>query len=716
MSTEVAGAEEPIGPDGGLRALCSVGAFFRIAADPHVLARDLALGGRTAEPDDLVRAAKLIGLRARIVERVSAKRLASIPTPALIRDKAGLFLVYLGSKTEGLFRVVDIGTRTMRDLALTDLHAEIEPFAILIGRRFAGAGTDPEAFTLRWFLPSLVRYKVPISNVLLASLFVQLFALVTPLFFQVIIDKVLTYRSESTLQVLTIGLVAIGIFDVTLQYLRIYALAHTSNRIDVELGSRLFHHLMRLPLTFFESRATGQIVARMRELETIRAFLTGQGLFSAIDLVFTVIFIGVLLLYSARLTLIVLVSIPAYVLIAMLIRPALRRRIKEKFRRNADAQQFLVETVVGATTVKAAAVEPVMQALWEEKLAAYVRTSFDATKLAALGQNGIQFVSRVSTAGVLFFGASLVIDGELTVGALIAFNMIASQAVQPILRLSQLWQDFQQIQVSVEQLGDILNRPQERYQDGHAPMPRPKGAITIRDVTFRYRVGSPEVLKNISLDIAAGEVIGIVGPSGSGKSTVAKLLQKFYELDQGSIVLDGTDFRQVNTGWLRTNIGVVLQENTLFNRTVHDNIAFADPGTPRPRVMQAAGLAGAAEFISRLPHGYDTMLEERGANLSGGQRQRLAIARALVTNPPILIFDEATSALDYESERVIQANMRAIARNRTVIVIAHRLATVRHCNRIVVMDDGRIVDLGTHDELLARPQGLYARLWSLQSA
>jgi ATP-binding cassette, subfamily B, bacterial HlyB/CyaB len=423
----------------------------------------------------------------------------------------------------------------------------------------------------------------------------------------------------------------------------------------------------------------------------------------------------VMFVYSVKLTLVVLISIPVYVLIAGAIRPVLREQIKERFNRGARSQQFLVESIVGAPTLKAASVEPMMQAQWEERLAAYVRTSFDAGVTGALGQNLIQYVSKVTTALILFFGAQSVIEGSMSVGELIAFNMIASQVVQPILRLSQLWQDFQQVQVSVARLGDILNAPPEPVPQNLLTLPPPRGAIEFRRVTMRYRPESADVLRDVSLSITAGEVVGIVGPSGSGKSTLTKLVQRLYSPQAGQVMIDGVDVAQLDPGWLRRQTGVVLQENILFNRTIHENIALGDPAMPRLMVMQAAKLAGADEFIAQLPQGYDTMIEERGANLSGGQRQRVAIARALATNPRILILDEATSALDYESERIIQENMRAIVRGRTVIIIAHRLAAVRPCTRIFGMVQGEIVENGTHDELMRREGGLYARLWALQS-
>ena len=714
-----AAVEAPLVPapkgDPGLRALCGIAAYYRIAADPVHLQREMALAGRDADAPALIRAAGLIGLKARRVRRTSEKQLVATPTPAIGRLREGGFIVYGGRLPDGRLRVVDPVTSIDRSLPPDAFLAEVEPELIIVGRKLGGTGYDPKTFGFRWFLPSIWRYRKPLAHVLLASLFVQVFALVTPLFFQVVVDKVLSHKGYSTLFVLVAGIVIVGLFDVLLQYQRTYALSHTTNRIDVELGQRLFRHLLRLPLSYFETRAAGQTVARVRELENIRAFLTGQGLFSALDLVFTFVFIAVLLAYSWKLTLVVLASIPLYVLIAFGLRPALQERVREKFNRGAVSQQFLVEAVVGIQTVKASAVEPILQAQWEERLAAYVKTSFGVTLLGAFGQNGVQYVSKLTTALLMLFGAKAVIDGELSIGSLVAFNMIAGQVTAPVLRLSQLWQDFQQVQVSVERLGDILNAPAEASPRARTVLPPPRGLIEFRNVTFRYRPGSQDVVKGVSVVIRPGEVVGIVGSSGSGKSTLTKLIQRLYTPQDGQILLDGADLSQVDPAWLRGNIGVVLQENLLFNRTIHDNIALAAPAMPRAQVIAIARLAGADEFIARMPQGYDTLIEERGANLSGGQRQRIAIARALATNPPILIFDEATSALDYESERVIQANMRQIVRNRTVIIIAHRLAAVRPCDRIIGMEDGRIVEAGPHDELIARQEGVYSKLWALQN-
>ena len=701
--------------DTGLIGLALIAQFYRIAADPMQLRHELALTGRLATCEDIVRGANRLGLRARILTGVRLKRFAAAPLPALAPLKAGGFCVLAVGSAAGKIRTVDPVLRVPREIPVEEAAALTDGRLVLITRRLAGAGINPATFGFAWFWPSILRYRWPLSNVVVASLFLQIFALATPLFFQLVVDKVLVHKGLSTLEVLVAGLVALGVFEALLQFLRAYTLNHTTNRIDVELGRRLFHHLFRLPVAYFETRAAGQTVARVRELETIRAFLTGQGLTSLLDLVFTLVFFVVLFLYSVKLTLVIVGSIPVYLLIAGFVRPILRTQISEKFNRGARSQQFLVELIVGALTLKAASVEPVMQAQWEERLASYVSTSFDASITAAAGQNLIQFVSRATTAMILFLGAEAVIDGSMTVGELIAFNMISAQVIQPILRLSQLAQDFQQAQISVARLGDILNSPPEPVPQNLLTLPPPRGAIEFRSVFFRYRPELPDALQNIDLVIAPGEVIGFVGQSGSGKSTLAKVIQRLYSPRLGQVMLDGVDISQLDPGWLRRQIGVVLQENILFNRSVHENIALGDPAMPRAAVMQAARLAGADEFIANLPQGYDTIVEERGANLSGGQRQRLAIARALATNPRILIFDEATSALDYESEKIVQDNMRAIVRGRTVIVIAHRLAALRPCNRIAVMRRGEIAEIGTHEALLAKPGGLYARLWALQT-
>ncbi len=709
-----AGLADGPAPDAGLAALALVASFHHVSADPAQLRHELGLTGERAEAGDIVRAAQRLKLKARLLTGQKAERLGTIPLPAILELTDGRF-VLLGRRLEdGRLRIVDAVSRTAAHEDPRDFLLRWSGNLLLVTRR-VGIDSAARAFGLGWFTPLVHRYRAPLLNVLLASLLVQLCALATPVFFQITIDKVLVHKGYSTLTLVVVGLIGIGAFQAVLQYLRTYILTHPTCSIDVELGARLFEHIMRLPLGYFETRPAGQTVARVRELETVRAFLTGQALSSAIDIPFTLVFIAILFFYSPLLAFIVTLSIPVYVAVAMLVRPGLRNQMLELFNRSALSSQFLIESIVGIQTVKALAVEPTFRRQWEERLAAYISTSFSATMLAAFGQNAIQYVNRVVTALVLFFGAYAVIDGNMSVGSLVAFNMIMGQITGPILRLSQLWQDFQQVRVSIERLGDVLNAATEPRSAGLASLPAAQGHISVRNVVFRYGLGMPEVLRGVSLDIPAGQVVGIVGPSGSGKSTFTKLLQRLYIPEAGQVLVDGIDLSQVDPAWLRRQIGVVLQENLLFNRTVFENIAVANPAMSRGQAIGIARLAGADEFISKLPLGYDTPIEERGANLSGGQRQRLAIARALSTNPRILIFDEATSALDYESERVIQENMRQIVQGRTVIIIAHRLAAVRDCDRIVAIADGRIVEDGSHRDLVGRPAGLYGRLWRMQS-
>lgn len=583
---------------------------------------------------------------------------------------------------------------------------------LLITRRYSSLS---ERFGLTWFVASLKKFKRELALILVASLFVQILALATPLLFQIVIDKVLVHNSISTLIAVVVGMIAVSTFQALIEFLRTYLLSHTASRVDVELGAGVFNHLLKLPVAYFETRAAGQTVARVRELDQIRQFLTGQALTSGLDFVFAFVLVAILYAYSTMLAIIVTLSIPVYVAIALIIQPILKKRTEERFTKGAYSQQFLVETVLGMQTVKTAAAEPQAQSDWEDRLADFIHTSFRGNVVSAVGQNLIQWVVRTVQVLVLFIGAQQVMSGMLTVGALIAFNMIMNQITAPVLRLSQLWQDFQQVRVSTDRLSDILNHAQEPRVGSLGALPQAKGKVAFSDVTFRYRPDRAPVLENLNITIEAGQSLGIIGPSGSGKSTFSKLVQRLYIPERGQVLIDGLDVSQVDPTWLRRQIGVVLQENFLFNRTIHENIALSNPALSRAQVIQAAKLAGAHEFIGQLPQGYDTPIEERGANLSGGQRQRIAIARALATNPRILILDEATSALDYESEEAIQANMREIAKGRTVIVIAHRLAAVAKCDRIITLDKGKIVEDGAPRALLEKSDGFFARMLKHQN-
>jgi len=585
---------------------------------------------------------------------------------------------------------------------------------ILLTKRAALSDTA-RRFDLSWFWGALHKYRGVLAEVLLASLVIQLFGLATPMIFQTVIDKVLVHRGLSTLEVMVSGLALIAMFEALLSGLRSYLFAHTSNRIDVELGARIFKHLLRLPLAYFESRRVGDSVARVRELESIRQFITGSSITLVLDLAFCAVFLGVMFIYSATLALVVIAALPLYALLSVATTPAFRSRLDEKFRRGAENQAFLVESITGVETIKAMAVEPQMQNRWEEQLAGYVGASFAAAQIGNWASQAATLLSKGVGALTLFLGAGLVIANKMTVGELVAFNMLSGQVSGPVLRLVQVWQDFHQVRLSVERLGDILNTPIEpNCASAEASQPQLTGGIEFERVTFRYNLNAQPVLRDVNLRIPAGQVVGIVGPSGSGKSTIAKLAQRLYLPEAGRVLIDGIDAAVLDPSWLRRQIGVVLQENILFNRSVRDNIALADPALPMERIVAAARLAGAHDFICKMQHGYDTSIGERGVSLSGGQRQRIAIARALVGDPRILIFDEATSALDYESESIIQDNMRDIVKGRTVLIIAHRLSTVRSADRILTIENGLIVEDGAHDQLVAG-NGRYAALHRIQS-
>lgn len=696
--------------DLALRGLILLAQFHGISADESQLAHQFGRTGEVFDETTLLLAAKQLGLKAKIIQQPAERiAMASLPTLALVPDGGHFIVAKVNDENVLIHDLAQQRTRSLTRAEFNELYAgrllQVTSRASVLGQL--------AKFDFRWFVPAVVKYRRLLIEVLVVSFFIQMFALVTPLFYQVVMDKVLVHHSITTLEVIAVGLVSIAIFDVTLSGLRAYVFSHTTSKIDVELGARLFRHILALPLSYFESRRVGDTIARVRELENIRNFLTGQALTSVLDLLFTVVFLAVMFYYSGWLTLIVVISLPVYALWSASITPVLRKRLDEKFARGADNQSFLVETVNGIGTVKATAVDPRVTRTWDNQLAGYVGASFRVTRLANIGQQGIQLVQKLVSISILFFGAKLVIDGKLSVGQLIAFNMLSGQVAAPIVRLAQLWQEFQQVGISVERLGDILNTRTE-LPGSRMTLPPIKGRVTFDKVTFRYRPDTAEVLSGIDLEVAEGEVIGIVGRSGSGKSTLTKLVQRLYVPERGRVLVDGHDLALADPAWLRRQLGVVLQENFLFNRSVRENIALADPGLPLERVIQAAQLAGAHDFILELPEGYDTVVGEKGASLSGGQRQRLAIARALITNPRILIFDEATSALDYESEHAVMRNMRAICQGRTVLIIAHRLSTVRMANKIIVIEKGRIVETGTHAELVDRPNGHYARLHKLQ--
>lgn len=694
-------------PDTGLACLLLLARFHEVAADAAQLQHQF--GREPMHVPTLLLAAQSLQLTAKAL-RQDVMRFDKAALPAIAPLQDGRFMV-VARFQEGRLLVQHPG-EPPAVMSVAELEAVWTGELIFITSKANYAGATAK-FDFTWFIPAIIKYRRLLGEVLLISLALQLIGLVMPMFFQVVMDKVLVNHALKTLNVIAIGLICATLFEAVLTGIRTWVFAHTSSKIDVELGARLFRHLLGLPLAYFQARRVGDSVARIRELENIRSFLTGNAMTLVLDLLFSFIFLSVMLWYSAWLTLIVVVSIPLYVLISLLFTPVIRTRLDDKFNKSAENQSFLVETISGIDTLKALAVEPRWTQTWDKQLAAYVSAGLSVSNVATFASGGVTLVSKLVTAAIMWMGASLVIDNKMTVGELVAFNMLAGQVSSPILRLAQLWNDFQQVGISMSRLGDILNTRTEVVGQ-KTRLPRLEGSIAFDQVSFRYRPDAADVLRSIDVHVKPGEVIGIVGRSGSGKSTLTKLVQRLYVPDRGRVLVDGQDIAIIDTTSLRQQIGVVLQENMLFNRSIRDNIALTNPTLPIEAIIQVAKLAGAHEFICELAEGYDTMVGEHGTGLSGGQRQRIAIARALISNPRVLIFDEATSALDYESEAIIQANMRSICRGRTVLIIAHRLSAVRDANRILVMDKGQIVESGSHDELLQNTHGIYHHLYRLQ--
>ncbi|MBW4689278.1 MAG: type I secretion system permease/ATPase [Komarekiella atlantica HA4396-MV6] len=572
-----------------------------------------------------------------------------------------------------------------------------------------------EKFNLGWFTPAVWKYRGLLGEVLLASFTLQLLGLTTPLITQVVIDKVMVQESLATLDVMAIALLSVAIFEAILGTLRLFIFTHTARRLDLSLSAQLFRHLMRLPLAYFESRRVGDTVARVQELEQIRQFLTGTALTVILDSIFAVVYLALMFYYNVPLTFVALGVLPLFAILTIVATPILRNWLNETFNRSADSQSFLVETMTGIHSVKAHAAEPVARDRWEGLFARFIRTGFKASTTSNISSNIGDFLTNFSTMLILWFGAKLVIEQKLTVGQLVAFQMLSGRVTGPLLRLVQLWQNLQQVLLSVDRIGDILNVAPEAELGTGLVLPPLKGQVTFEQVFFRYQPNIEPVLRGITFNAEPGQFVGIVGRSGSGKSTLSKLLQRLYQIESGRILIDGFDIKSADLASLRQQISVVLQEDFLFNGSILENITLGNPDISAEQVVEAARLAVAHDFISQLPYGYETNVGERGTALSGGQRQRIALARLFLSPAPILVLDEATSALDSETEQQVLQNLQKISANRTVFLIAHRFAPLKRADLILVLEQGVIAERGTHSQLLQQ-KGLYWSLYQRQQA
>ena len=692
--------------DTGLNCLLTIAAYYGIPADMENIRHNYNLQGHSAGKTDLLRIAKGLKLKAKCVN-LNCEQIGKVTLPAIIQLQDGTFSILLRvNEKKYLIALCDENSpRVLDEDAFEGVYSG--ECILCIPRKFQDRELE---FGIKWFIPTILKYKTPLLEVLLAAFVTQILGIFSPMITQSVIDKVLTHNSLTTLDVLAVGLILITVFETALSIARNYVFAHTTSKIDVILSCRLFKHLFSLPLRYFETRRVGDTIARVRELENIRRFLTGVPLNTLLDALFIIVYIIIMYFYSVRLTNITLLSLPILAAITAIITPILKARLDDKFKAGADQQSYLVETVNGVQTIKSFAVEPSIEQKWEGLLADYTTANFRTTMLGNTAGALAQFVQKCFDIAILYFGAKLVIAGEMTVGQMVAFRMLSGRVSQPVMRLVQMWQDFQQTSLSIKRLGDIFHaKPEPALQKSQTRLPDIIGNIIFDKVSFRYRPDGSQVIKNMSLRIPANRVIGVVGRSGSGKSTISKLIQRLYVPETGKIIIDGIDLAMADPVWLRRQIGVVLQESFLFNASIRDNIALQNPAASMEEIVYAARIAGAHDFIVELSEGYDTMVGEHGTGLSGGQKQRIAIARALLTNPRILIFDEATSALDYESESIIQNNLKQICKNRTVIIIAHRLSTLKDADAIMVVEKGSIAEYGTIQNLIDK-KGIYYHL------
>jgi ATP-binding cassette subfamily B protein len=676
--------------------------------------RDLANVSREgATLHSVAEAAETLGFHTRGI-RASYEHLLKAELPAIAHWEGFHYIVLYEATPERV--VVADPAIGLRKLSREEFEKGWTGYLLLMTPTAKIENVEESKTTFGRFLPLLKPYRALLFEIFVASLVLQLFGLATPIFTQVIVDRVLVHQSTSMLNVLLIGMLIIAVFQTATAALRYYLLVHTTRRIDMQMVVNFYRHILSLPMRYFEERKVGDILKRFNENARIRDFLTGRALGVMLDCLMVFVYLALMFFYNVKLTLIALAFIPGYVILTIVVTPIFKRQYREAFEKSAEADSQMVESVTGVGTVKATAAE--RRVRW--KLEGLIVKSLNVQFRSALsGMATISIGNLLQTLNVIFlfwYGAHLVIDGELSVGQLVAFNVLVTSITRPILSVVDLWREFQEINIALERLNDVFDAKPEEDPENQAliRLPRIRGHIKFDNVTFRYPTRADKnALSNVNLEILPGQTVALVGRSGSGKTTFANMLLRLHQPNEGRIYIDGYDLRQVSINSLRSQVGVVPQDVFLFSGTIRENIAFGDPDAPLEQVVGAAMLAGAHEFVSELPLGYETKIGERGQSLSGGQKQRIAIARALFKKPRILIFDEATSALDTESERAIQQNLDQILKDRTTFIIAHRLSTVRNADLIIVMDRGTIRETGTHYSLMEQ-KGIYYYLNSQQ--
>jgi ATP-binding cassette subfamily B protein len=585
---------------------------------------------------------------------------------------------------------------------------------ILLIKRDGVTEEEERPFGFSWFLPVIGEHRGIFRDIGIAAIILSVLSMGLPIFIQIIIDRVLVHQAIGTLNVLLIGMGIVIVFETLFGVLRQYLTLYATNKMDAQVGVRTFAKLVSLPMEFFERSPTGVVTKNIQQTERIRQFLTGQVFNTAIDAIGLIVLIPLMFFYSTPLAVIVLASALILSLLILFMVPIFKRQMQELYASEAQLQSFLVESIQGMRTVKSLALDARQRQSWDSRLARTIENRFKVAKFRMIAEAMIGPVDKITQTAIMGLGAYLVFDGSMMVGALIGFKLVAARVTQPLVSMAGMIQQFQEMALSVRMLGTIMNHPSEQGRSGRGLRAPIEGEVEFQDVRFTYPGAYRPALDNISFTIPKGSVVGVMGRSGSGKTTLTRMLQALHAPQQGMIKIDGHDLREIDLDHLRTNIGVVLQESFLFRGTIRENIGVAKPGATFEQIVAAARLAGADEFIEQLPRGYDTLLEEGSSNLSGGQRQRLAIARALLIDPPIMIFDEATSALDAESEAIVQANLQNIARGRTLIIISHRLASLVACDQIMVMDQGKLADVGRHADLLNRCE-VYRSLWYKQN-